>query len=255
MKKFLLVMCLLSLFTFIAQANTKKAYLGVNIFPVSEVIKSQLSIKSGLTVMRVLPGSPAAKAGLRQYDIITKVNDKTVKGASLAIQISAFKPGDDVKLTVIRQAKMNIHKVRLGGRIVAGPAVVIIESEDKADDTDALKKKLLELSKKLPDNPGNVVEADEEIQKMLEKMAKIHGGNGHMRIQGSASSVIQSSDGTNTIRIESKAGKKSVRVSNSKTQKVIYEGPMNSQKEIEAIPQSVRQKVIDLEKSINIQFK
>lgn len=54
----------------------------------------------------VEPGSPADKAGLREGDIITKVNDKKVgEQGGFGSLISEFRPGETVSLTVLRQGK------------------------------------------------------------------------------------------------------------------------------------------------------
>ncbi len=50
-----------------------------------------------------MPGTPAAEAGLKAGDVITKLNGKAVKDASdLTCRIGSFKPNDKVELTYLR---------------------------------------------------------------------------------------------------------------------------------------------------------
>lgn len=100
-----------------------KAYLGVSYIGLTPDIAEQfkLSAKNGALVyptsrsqVAVLPNSPAAKAGLRQDDIITKINDQQITPeSSLASKLSQFKPGDEVQLTVMRGTSEQTIKVTL----------------------------------------------------------------------------------------------------------------------------------------------
>lgn len=64
----------------------------------------------------IVKDSPAAKAGLKDKDIITAVNGTKVGAAgSLADLIGEYKPGDTVQLTVIREGKEMTVNVTLEG--------------------------------------------------------------------------------------------------------------------------------------------
>ncbi len=55
------------------------------------------------TLLPVVPGGPADKAGIKTGDIITKINgDAVAKGKSLASMIDKFKPGDKIEVTFLR---------------------------------------------------------------------------------------------------------------------------------------------------------
>ncbi|HEY2604253.1 MAG TPA: S41 family peptidase [Thermoleophilaceae bacterium] len=58
--------------------------------------------KRGLLVTNVIPGSPAAGAGIKQADVITEVNGKSIAGAAARTASSQIrgKPGTSVSLTV-----------------------------------------------------------------------------------------------------------------------------------------------------------
>lgn len=71
-----------------------------------EVGSAQSGTTLGAPVNKVNPGSTAAKAGLRQGDVITKVDDRLVDGAdSLIATVRSYRPGDKVKMTWQRNGK------------------------------------------------------------------------------------------------------------------------------------------------------
>jgi serine protease Do len=58
----------------------------------------------GVVVTRVVAGGPAAKANLRNNDVITRVNGQTIYDKdALRLHISKLPPGSSVNLTVERQ--------------------------------------------------------------------------------------------------------------------------------------------------------
>ena len=80
------------------QAKTNEAFLGV----VTE------QTEQGAKINQVSDESPAAKAGLKEGDIITKVNDIKIDGpASLYDAIGKSKPEDKVTISYIRSGKTN----------------------------------------------------------------------------------------------------------------------------------------------------
>jgi serine protease Do len=82
-----------------------RGYLGVNIQPVTDAIAESLSMKTaeGAIVDQVLPGTPAADAGLKSGDVITKLDGKDVHDAGdLSLRVAGFKPGAKVQLTYMR---------------------------------------------------------------------------------------------------------------------------------------------------------
>jgi S1-C subfamily serine protease len=62
--------------------------------------------RDGALVLRVAPGSAAAKAGIRTGDVVTRVADRLVSGADdLIIQARTRKVGEKVELTYIRDGR------------------------------------------------------------------------------------------------------------------------------------------------------
>lgn len=63
----------------------------------------------------VTPGGPAAKAGVRPGDVITKVDGQRVhSGEELIVKIRAHRPGDRLELTLLRGGKEQTKTLTLG---------------------------------------------------------------------------------------------------------------------------------------------
>ena len=109
----------------IEKGEAKRAYLGVyttQITPDSAkaynlpVTAGEYLYASGGNYTAIVKGSPAEKAGLKDKDIITAVNDVKIGTAgSLSSLIAEYKPGDTVKLTVIRDGQEMTIDVTLEG--------------------------------------------------------------------------------------------------------------------------------------------
>ena len=93
-----------------------RPYLGIHYIPITpEVAKEfKLKVSRGAYILpsddpfnsSVIPGGPAAKAGLLEKDIITTVDGKKIDAThSLVGLLGIHQPGDKVKLTVLRGDK------------------------------------------------------------------------------------------------------------------------------------------------------
>lgn len=104
--------------------SAERSYLGVYTVEITpEVAKAyNLPVNAGAylysssSYSAVVNDSPAAKAGLRDKDIVTAVNAVKVGAAgTLADLIGEYKPGDTVQLTVIREGDEIAVNVTLEG--------------------------------------------------------------------------------------------------------------------------------------------
>jgi S1-C subfamily serine protease len=69
----------------------------------------------GIIVTQVLAGSAAAQAGLKVNDVIAKINDQQIDGTHPISSILLHtRPGDKVKLTIIRDGKQQTVDLTLG---------------------------------------------------------------------------------------------------------------------------------------------
>jgi serine protease Do len=82
-----------------------KAYIGVSVEDVDEK-NQQYGLPAGAAVAAVTENGPAAKAGVKAKDIITKVNGQEIKSSTeLKRIVSASKGGDKLNLTIYRQGQ------------------------------------------------------------------------------------------------------------------------------------------------------
>lgn len=102
----------------------KSTFLGVGTSPPPTVLSKQLGLHDGMGLVadEVVPDGPAAKAGLKQYDVLEKLDDQLIINfEQLAVLVRSHKPGDEVKLTVIHEgkpavltAKLTEHEAQVG---------------------------------------------------------------------------------------------------------------------------------------------
>jgi serine protease Do len=85
-----------------------RGYLGVNLNTITPALAEAFNLKDnkGALVAATVPDSPAAKAGLKDGDVITAVNGQAVTDPNnLKNQVSAFAPGTKLNLDVLRDGK------------------------------------------------------------------------------------------------------------------------------------------------------
>lgn len=103
--------------------SAKRSYLGVQyVLLTPDTAKSyDLPVSSGAYIYNgsktsaVIADGPAAKAGLKDKDIITAVNGVPVGSAGSVLSlIGEYMPGDTVRLTILRDGKETSADVKLG---------------------------------------------------------------------------------------------------------------------------------------------
>lgn len=106
----------------------EKPYIGVTISAISE----QSYGISGVVIRSVEKDGPAAKAGIQQNDIITKVNGKEVTGIGEFMSMLAVeKEGDSVTLTVYRQGET--QEISVKPQLKKQSALPESDSSDQSD--------------------------------------------------------------------------------------------------------------------------
>ena len=97
----------------------ERGYLGISIRPVDEVTVDALGLEKnrGEFVARVVAGEAADKAGLKEGDIVLRVNDREVSPeATLSYIVANIKPGTRIPLDILREGKPMKLTATVGAR-------------------------------------------------------------------------------------------------------------------------------------------
>jgi len=215
--------------------------LGTTFAPIPDAIREQLDLPDGvgLLVDSVEPGSPAAAAGLKRFDILTRFNDQIVCNADqLATLIKLRKPGP-VPLTVLR-----------GGRERKIP--VILPQADPADDEMPLAEAPVPAPGFAPgagNLPGDLQKQVEDLARQLQQQPfGAGGGAGRSRTTRMSVSpqgnerIDTESDGASTIEIRQSAGKLTIEIRGADGAKA-HAGKLDTEADRRRVPEAYRDRV------------
>jgi hypothetical protein len=208
----------------------KAAFLGVVAVPVTPAMREQLKLAKGvgLTVEAVEDESPAAQAGIQQYDILQKINDQwLVNGHQLAVLVRMHKPGDEVTLSVIRQGQpMNIT-----AKLIEKELAVL-------DGTNLLSM------------PGVNVFGGEQF--IAPEGSMILRGPMHLELDDvikrakTDSMTMSMSDDEHTLTMTVREGRKHL-TATDRDGNVIFNGPIDTDEQRAALPEALKKKIEKLE--------
>jgi serine protease Do len=103
----------------VAHGRIDRGYLGVSIQDITPAIGRALKVDEGdgAVVVNVEPKSPAARAGLRQGDVVVSVEQEQVdSAAALSRKVAQLSPGERVQLEVLRDGRARRIDLKLGQR-------------------------------------------------------------------------------------------------------------------------------------------
>ncbi|MBC7476196.1 MAG: DegQ family serine endoprotease [Candidatus Sericytochromatia bacterium] len=102
----------------ISKGKITRGFLGIQIQDINDSFARSLKLPNdtkGIIVGKIEHGSPAEKAGLKPYDIISELNDTAVEDVSaFRNAIASEEPGKKVNLAIIRDGKKMNISVGLG---------------------------------------------------------------------------------------------------------------------------------------------
>ncbi len=101
----------------IAHGKVDHGYLGIAMNDVTPENAQFFNLKdaTGAVVAQVTPDSPAARAGLKQGDVIDQLNGRKVAdGSALQVAVSQDQPGDTIHLGIIRDGSPRTVDVKVG---------------------------------------------------------------------------------------------------------------------------------------------
>lgn len=95
----------------------EQSYIGIAGIDLASIIsryKTDFKAEEGVYVQQIYTGSPAASAGLKEGDIITAINGKSISDMNaLKAELVKYRPGDKITLTVERKKSENKIEVTL----------------------------------------------------------------------------------------------------------------------------------------------
>lgn len=103
-----------------SKGSIARGYMGVVVSDLTPETAKQLGLKSTLQaplVVQVAMGSPAFRAGIRPYDVITEFNGKQIQSASeLTTEVTTLSEGKEIPIKFSRSNQSFESKVKLGER-------------------------------------------------------------------------------------------------------------------------------------------
>jgi serine protease Do len=94
--------------------KVKRSYLGVRMGEIDSEVAERLGVKGGLMIGTVFENTPAAKAGLKETDVIKSVNGKpATEVKTLQTEIAEAAPGTTLNVTILRDGKEKSVAVKL----------------------------------------------------------------------------------------------------------------------------------------------
>lgn len=104
----------------IRTGRVERGFIGISYQPVNARQAQALGLPAsttGVVVTEVVPGSAGAQAGLRAGDVVVRVNDQQIDPEhTLATIMLRFRPGDRVRLTIVRDGQERAMELTLGRR-------------------------------------------------------------------------------------------------------------------------------------------
>ena len=100
--------------------TVSRGFLGVSMSPIDDVMARALGMKDikGALVISVVDDSAADIAGIKEQDVILKVDNENFRGdpSKLKLLISSKHPGDKTNLLILREGKQKSITVTLTAR-------------------------------------------------------------------------------------------------------------------------------------------
>jgi serine protease Do len=249
-----------------AQAPT--AFLGIVSGNLPAVLSEHLALKpgEGVLIHSLVPGGPAAQAGLAVNDVITKIAGKPVGSPSeVSQQIASRRPGDKVPVELIHKGRSTQLDVVLAER----PANLAEANEPRVIDPQMLHGLPDELAERIRNavagnlggldfQLGKIKEADvdqlrDAVKDLFNRQSNDSdpgnfprsGEDESGKIQLQSGATVKMQDAQGSVEVHAKDGDKQVTMRDSQNQ-VTWSGPWNSEKDKAAAPESVRARMDSL---------
>jgi hypothetical protein len=257
------------------------SYLGVVTVPPPAVIAAQFGLSPGfgLVVSEVLPDSPAAKAGVQKYDVLTKFNDQQlVDGGQFSTLVRAQAKDSDATLTLFRKAKEEKVSVKIGEKMMPerrqfpkmgefhdkleqwkGPAMDNLKKfQDRAREYGDRMREFQERMKDWSRKP--TAEMPQPPQFEAGEMLRLNSGDVLREVQPGGAAVVSllqpdgavtyhtrdakmlMKDDSGEVEVSLKDGQRQL-IAKDAQGAVVFEGTIDTEEQRKALPEDIRKKV------------
>lgn len=224
---------------FTTRAKTEKAaWLGVSTSRLPESLRHHMKLKSkyvGVLVERIEADSPAAQAGLEQFDIIEKVDDQwIINTQQFGALLRMHAPGDAVAISVIRAGQPRQINAKLIEKEL--PALAMAGFADIQMAPFALDGVGFGAGVNwFPPAQGGIIIRNGALEPLILD-----------KLRGFSNSQMVIKDDQHTLKLATRDGKRTLTASDANGV-VIFEGPLDSEEDLAAVPDEIREKVKNLE--------
>lgn len=265
--------------------SSRPARLGIVPGTVPQAVVAQLELSGfpGVLVTRIMPDSPAAKAGLKENDVIVKLGDISLSGPQSVTEALTDKvPGDKVTAVFYRKGKRETADITLDGGTLSAEEILAAQGDPRTQPRvvpsvrrqmappagmagrSALPQRILDMQQMMDDFLKDSALDDSRMDDIISRMDLTPGAAQMLRsLQGlhqmpmppmgkvsgggHSSSSVQMSDAKGTIVVSSSSQTGTTVHVTDASGKVLYSGPYNTQEEKEAVPEAVRERLKNIE--------
>ena len=281
-KLFVSTLCALGL-AWSAGAAEKSAFMGVGTAPLNPSIAIHVGLPDGvgLLVLSVAPDSPS-RDQIQPQDILHKLDDQIlVSPEQLTILVRSHKPGDEVKVALIRRGERKNVTVKLGETSLPAGRPIIGQRNERsmpfnqglAPDMQEQMRQLHEMMQQFglgaedaeallapdvePESPAPAPKAEAKpvrprAAKPVQPLPAEEMNKPQARIQQSFSASSTQVENGVAVTVQTQDGKRTVRI--EKDGDVIHQGPLNTDEDLQAVPEEYRERVQKMRDSVRVQF-
>jgi serine protease Do len=150
-----------------------RPFLGISMQELTGDFKDQFDADFGVIVSGLVPGEAAEKAGIKAGDVIQQIGEKTVHSMhDLRLAVTSYRPGDTIKVTLLRDGKEMIFHVVASRRGADGDIAGVGRSSRRGQSRNFGK-----LGLNLSEKDGHIV-----VSEVLPDGAVANAGDGEMRV-------------------------------------------------------------------------
>ena len=205
------------------------AFLGISGAPVTGALREQLKLPRGvgLVVEHVQPKSAAEEAGVKRFDVLHKLDDQLlVNPHQLAVLVRTRKPGEEVKLTVIRGGESKVLSAKL-----TEAELEPLEEANVWGVRPFWGQKLQEAIR-----PENQVRLERPMAGagVLTRVREKDGSEKIVAVDDRNTMIMTRQGGKNELRVLSREGKE------------LFRGPIDDENNVQNLPEEVRTKARSL---------